>query len=209
MAAVAGKRRFQGVCSDLGAVAGQADEFQTMPEEFRRAAFVGGDVGLRVTEHDAPRRRNLRQSQRIGRCAGRHQEDRDLALEDFRKLAFGGLRPIVIAVAAGIATVGLGERVENGGRDARRIVAGEVHCGEGSANCGNGAIIAHCAKGHPMIQLERGTFAKIAVTGGPRSACSSLFFSTRRRRAQEGVGRLYWGAEFAMFCIGQHCCPNW
>jgi hypothetical protein len=59
-----------------------------------------------------------------------------------------------------------------------------------------------------MIQLERGTFAKIAVTGGPGSACSSLFFSTRRRRAQERVGRLYWVAEFAMFCIGQHCCPN-
>ena len=26
---------------------------------------------------------------------------------------------------------------------------------------------------------------------------------------KEGVRRLCWAAEFAIFCIGQHCCPNW
>ena len=75
MAAIAGQRRLQRRRSDFVAVAGQADELEAMAEELRRAAFIGGDVGFGMTEHDAPGRRNLRQRQRIRRRPGRHQED--------------------------------------------------------------------------------------------------------------------------------------
>ncbi len=127
MAAVADERRLQRFRRDLGAVAGKAFELEAAAEEFRRAAFVGGDVGIGVTEHDAPWRRDLRQRQRIGGRPGRHQERRHLALEDFGQAPLDAQRPIVIAVAERIARVRRHDGVEDGRGDRRRVVGGEVH----------------------------------------------------------------------------------
>ena len=66
---------------DLAGFAREPDELDAAAEEFRRAAFVGRDVRLGVAEHGAPRRREMRERQRVGRGPGRHQEDRDLVLE--------------------------------------------------------------------------------------------------------------------------------
>ena len=71
---------------DLAGLARQADELDAAAEEFRRAAFVGRDVRLGMAQHRAPGRREMRERQRIGGGAGRHQEDRDLALEDLGEL---------------------------------------------------------------------------------------------------------------------------
>ena len=49
----------------------------------------------------------MRERERIRRRAGRHQEDRDLALEDLGEALLDPPGPVVIAVAERIAGVGL------------------------------------------------------------------------------------------------------
>ena len=125
--AVAGQRRLQRVRRDLAGVALQTRELQAAAKEFRRAALVGSDVGFDVTEHDAPGRAKLRQRQRVRRRAGGNEKHRDIVLKNFREPPLDGLRPVVIAVAARIAVIGLRDGVENGGRHRRRVVAGKIH----------------------------------------------------------------------------------
>ncbi len=67
---------------DLAGFARQADELDAAAEEFRRAAFVGRDMRLGMAQHRAPWRRQMGERQRIRGGAGRHQEDRDLVLEN-------------------------------------------------------------------------------------------------------------------------------
>jgi hypothetical protein len=79
-------------------VAGQADQLDAVPEEFRRAAFVGHDVRIGVAEDAAPGRREVGERQRIRGGAGRNQENGDLALKIperpfFRCRAFIGSLP--------------------------------------------------------------------------------------------------------------------
>ena len=52
------------------------------PKNSGRAAFIGGDVRFVAAQHGAPRRREVRQRERVGRRPGRHQEHRDLALKN-------------------------------------------------------------------------------------------------------------------------------
>ena len=81
--AVARKGALEDLRGDLAALSRQAFEFETMAEKLRRAAFVGRDVRFHVAKNDTPRRGNLRERQRIGRGAGRHQESRDISFENF------------------------------------------------------------------------------------------------------------------------------
>ncbi len=127
VAAVTGERGAERAGGDLAVGAVEPDELQSAAEKFHCAAFVGRDVRLRVTEHDAPGRGDLRQRQRVGRGPGRHQEHRHVALENLGKAPLDRRGPSVIAVAARIAVVRLRDGVENRGRDRRGIVAGEVH----------------------------------------------------------------------------------
>ena len=82
---------------------------------------------LGVAEHDAPGRGDLRQSERVGRRPGRHQERRHFALENLAKTPLDVLRPIVIAVAARKTVARPNDGIEDGGRDRRGVVAGEIH----------------------------------------------------------------------------------
>src|SRR5437867_1549681 len=75
-------------------------------ETFMRAAFVGRDVGFRVTQDRAPRRRTMRDRQRVGGCARRHQKDRNIAFEDFRKPPLDAPGPFIVAIGKGGAFVG-------------------------------------------------------------------------------------------------------
>ena len=65
--------------------------------------------------------------QRIGGGAGRHQEDRDLMLEDLRETALDPRRPGVVAVGERRALVRGRDGGEDFGRDAGGVVAGEIH----------------------------------------------------------------------------------
>ncbi len=127
MAAVAVECCLQGLGSDLGVAAGKTLKLQAAAEELRSAALVGNDVRVLMAEHDTPRRRHVRQRQRVCRGSGRHQKYRNLALENLRHAAFDGAGPFIIAVAARIAAVSFGYGIENGRRDGRGIVTGKVH----------------------------------------------------------------------------------
>ena len=112
---------------DLAGFAGKADKLDAAAEEFRRAAFVGGDVRLVVTEHGAPRRRQMRKREGVGRGSGRHQEHRDLALKNLREAPLGASGPVVTAVGQRGAVVGPGNGRHDLRRDPGRIVACKVH----------------------------------------------------------------------------------
>ena len=78
-------------CSVAGAIIapspGKFDQLQAAAEKLRRAGLAGHDMRLAVAHHRAPWRRQVRQRQRIGRGPGRHQINRDLALEQTAKAA--------------------------------------------------------------------------------------------------------------------------
>ena len=85
---------------------GQSDQLQPATEEFRRAAFVGRDVRLGMTQHRPPRRAQMRDRERIRGRAGWHQENRHLALENFPKPRLDLFGPIVVAVTERVAGIG-------------------------------------------------------------------------------------------------------
>src|SRR6476659_6231587 len=90
---------------DLAGFAGKADELDAAAEEFRCAAFVGGDVRLLMAEYGAPRRRQMRKREGVGRGSGRHQEHRDLVLKNLREAPLGASGPVVTAVGQRRAVV--------------------------------------------------------------------------------------------------------
>src|SRR6516162_1367445 len=112
--AITGRRLAEAIGGDL---AGH------ISEKFGRPAFVGENVRSGMTENGAPGRRDLRQSQSVCRRAGWRQESRHATFEDLAEPALGRLCPIIIAIAA----ARLGQSIENGGCDRRRVVASKVH----------------------------------------------------------------------------------
>src|SRR5262249_5302300 len=109
---------------DVAGSAATAQELDTTAEEFGRTAFVGCDVRFVMAEHGAPGRGEMRQRERVRRRSGRHQEDRDLALEDFGEARLDALRPGIAAVSERRA----GIRARNCGKDLGRDPGGVVTC---------------------------------------------------------------------------------
>jgi hypothetical protein len=70
-----------------------------LAEEIRRAAFVLDHMGFGMTEGDATRTLDACERQRVGSGAGGHEEDGDVAFEDFRKARLDA--PVEIAGAIG------------------------------------------------------------------------------------------------------------
>ena len=121
------ERAAQGRRRDLAPLAGQSDQLDAAAEELRRAAFVDRDMQLRMAQHRAPGRGQMGERERVRRRAGRHQEYRDLALEKLGEALLDPPGPVVIAIAGRIAGIGLPDRLQDGRRDAGRVVACEVH----------------------------------------------------------------------------------
>ena len=69
----------------------------------------------------------MRERQRIGRRAGRHQEHRDVALEDLADPPFDRAGDVIVAIAHGKAVIAGDERLQDFRRDAGGVVACEVH----------------------------------------------------------------------------------
>ena len=65
--------------------------------------------------------------QRVGRRAGRHQEHRDVALENLADPPLDRAGDVVVAVAHGKAVVAGDEGLQDFRRDAGGVVACEVH----------------------------------------------------------------------------------
>ena len=91
-------RRRERLRRELAARPVEADDLDAAAEEFRRAGFVDEDVRLAVAEDDAARPGIGRQAKRVRRRAGRHEEDRHLALEELAEAPLDRLGEVVAAV---------------------------------------------------------------------------------------------------------------
>src|SRR6516165_488143 len=179
--AIAGERLAEAIGGELAGRTLQADKLEAISEKFGRSAFVGENVRPGMTENGAPGWRDLRQGQSVCRRAGWHQESRHLTFEDLAEPALGRLCPIIIAIAARVAAACLGQSIENGGCDRRRVVASKVH-------------------------LWR-TWRELRMRGGRRNGCANVLrcFSSRRKavpacqlgRSPEFILRAKWNRRGA------------
>ena len=126
-APLAVERVRHGIGRDLAAYSCEPDELDAAAKEFRRAAFVHGDMRLLVAENGTPGRRQMRERERIGRSPRRNQEHRDLALEHLGEPAFDALGPGILAIGERVPLIGARDGCQDFGRKPRRVVAGEIH----------------------------------------------------------------------------------
>src|SRR5262249_21999789 len=225
VAAIAGKRRRQDLGRNLAGLPREAGKLEAMAEEFWCAAFVGSDVRLRMTQHNAPRRSELRQRQRVCRRTCRHQKSSDFAFEDLAKAALDSARPVVIPVASGVAAIGLSQGIENGRRHWRGIVTGKIHAGTdrwsvlptGGCLRNHNLALWSTARATQRLRGPLEAIARDALSSRPNDSASEIaeqavplgrWRERRLFRRLFGPRGLYWCLEFAMFRIGQHCCPN-
>ncbi len=92
---------------ELTCFARQAHELDPAAVEFRRAAFVRGDVRLPMAEHSAPGLSQLRECERVGRGSARHQEHRKLTLKNIGQSLLDPPRPGIASVGQRDAFIGL------------------------------------------------------------------------------------------------------
>ncbi|MNJ72748.1 hypothetical protein D3C77_694500 [compost metagenome] len=102
-----------------------------MGVELGCAAFIVGDMALRVAQHGAPGRRQRGQAERIGSRAGGHQQHVDLVFEQVGKAALHSQGAVVGAIGLGLAGAGAHQRRHHFGAGARDVVAGKAHLGGG------------------------------------------------------------------------------
>jgi hypothetical protein len=126
-APLAVERARQGLRRNLAARPRKADELDATTEEFRRAAFIGGDMRLVVAEHRAPWRCEMRERQRIGGGAGRHEKNGDVALEHVSEPPLEAGRPVVVAIGERRPLIRARDGRQNLRRDPCGVVAGEIH----------------------------------------------------------------------------------
>ena len=147
-----------------------------------------------VAQHRAPGRRQVRERERIRHRAGRHQEHRDLALEQLGEALLDPLGPLVVAVAERIAGVGLAQRVEDFRRHSGGVVACEIHAFPQSrrARAAPGTMQLCCAAGSIRVPL---------VTCRERTGQQTVRRWWRKRQTPLPGWR-------HLGILGQHCCPN-
>ncbi len=121
------ERALQGFGRDLARFSRKANELNAAAEEFRRAAFIRGDMCLLVAQDCAPGRRVLRDCKRVCRCSCRHQKHRNIAFEHLRKPALHLSRPVIVAVGKRTALICARNRRHDFWRYAGCIVAREIH----------------------------------------------------------------------------------
>jgi hypothetical protein len=112
---------------DLSCLAGNGDELYAAAEKLRRAAFVGGDMRVLVTEHSAPGRRQMGDGKRIGGRARCDEKNGDLALEHLCKTALDFFRPRIPSVGQHLAVICARDCRKDFRCDPGRIIARKVH----------------------------------------------------------------------------------
>ena len=172
-----------------------------------------------MAQHGSPGRRDVRQRQRVRGGSGRHQERRELVLEDFGQAALQPFRDRILAVAEREAVVGAADRREDRGRDPGGIVAGEMHASLPSypgRSAAGGVPIAHVRDRDLRngALLNRGT----PLRGQPHCAQRRIrvpLVASRNPSPQQSArkrpglpGRaLRPRPRFDI--LGQRYCPNW
>ena len=107
---------------DLPISAGKFDQLEAPAKELWRSALICGYVGVGVTQHSAPWRRNVgkRQSVRCRSC--RQQKYCHFALEKLRYATLNGSSPIIIAVGGRKSFVRLHDCIEDSWCNGCRVV---------------------------------------------------------------------------------------
>ena len=112
--------------SQFAARTGNRDDFGSAGKKLRRAALVGVNVGKVMAQDRLIAAAKVREGKGVGGGSVEDKKYFALALEHVVEELFGACRPCVAAVGRGAAGIGGGERGPRFGRDARRVVAGEV-----------------------------------------------------------------------------------
>jgi hypothetical protein len=113
-------------------LAGHEQDFGAVAEKFRRAAFVGFDVGSFMAKNAMIRLAHGGEREGVRSGAVEDEEYFAVRFEEFANQIRSFGRPIVVAVAADVPLIGLCRRSPGFGADARVIVAGELPAGTGN-----------------------------------------------------------------------------
>ncbi|MCY1182867.1 hypothetical protein D9M73_234490 [compost metagenome] len=101
-------------------------EFRAVGEEFRRAAFIGLDVGGLGADHAVVALAQRGQRQGVGRGAVEGEEHFAVGLEQVAEVIRSAGGPLVVAVGPLVPVVGLGHRGPGLRADSGVVVAGEL-----------------------------------------------------------------------------------
>ncbi|MOA27404.1 hypothetical protein D3C78_1482810 [compost metagenome] len=101
-------------------------EFRAVGEKFRRAAFVGLDVGGLGADHAVVALAQRGQRQGVGRGAVEGEEHFAVGLEQVAKVIRSAGGPLVVTVGPLVPVVGLGHRGPGLRADSGVVVAGEL-----------------------------------------------------------------------------------
>jgi hypothetical protein len=121
----------------------QRDQRDSVREKPGRAAFVGGDVGVLMTEHAfvGSTRRGDRQG--IGGRPIENKKDLAVCFEDLADEPRGFRRPRVRPIGRCMARVGLLHRRPNLRADSCKVVAGKLAAGRGGVRRRGGGNVTH------------------------------------------------------------------
>jgi hypothetical protein len=124
-----------GLGRELAALAADGQQLGAVGEEFRPAAFVRLDVRQLVADHAVVALAQRGQRQRVGDGAVEDEIDVAIGLEQRAQAVGDAPRPVVLAVAGGIAGIGGEQGLQGFGADARAVVAGELLHGASVKEC--------------------------------------------------------------------------
>ncbi|MNC26131.1 hypothetical protein D3C75_742520 [compost metagenome] len=110
----------------LAVDAGRGQQLGAVGEELRRTALVGFDVGGLGADHAVVALAQRGQGQGVGGGAVEGEEHFAVGFEQLAEVFRGAFGPLVVAVGAVVAMVGLFHRCPGFGADAGIVVAGEL-----------------------------------------------------------------------------------
>ena len=117
----------KGIGVDLRLRARHMAQGQPAPEKLRRAAFILGDMRLRMTEYGAPGRRDAGQRQGIGSGTRGDKKNAQVSLENLPQPPLHPRGEGIGPVGIHRAVIRAGHRRDDFRGSAKAVVAGEVH----------------------------------------------------------------------------------
>jgi len=122
-----GNRLDQRIGVDLRVFAGQVAQRQPPAVEFRRTAFILGNMRLAMTENRAPGRRNTGQREGIGGGAGGDEKHAQIRLENRAQALLDPQGQRIDTVGTKRPTIGASHRLDDLRCRTIAVIAGEIH----------------------------------------------------------------------------------
>src|SRR5262245_5102947 len=196
------KRDRECIGPDLASHARQANELGAAAKELGRAALIGRDVSLGMTQHRTPGRREMGDRQSIGGGPGWRQKNRHFALEKLGKALLHTSGQGVIAVSKRRALVRRRDGRKNLRRHPGRIVARKVHVPVRSIAPFRSAKWHNSRTARELTRYGRSPRPFGFVPASPLPGIASGD-QIRVRLTLVSALRIWHGA------LGQYYCPSW